>query len=297
MRRSSVTALIALLILAVFRPSPALALGSDLNTPYLIYDRARAVWNAQQYPRYVDSTVVIAVERNGTPEANAYASEQDQDNGNVHVSKFSAEQLANPSTPHGFNIYLTSPGGSMRLKIKPDPVDDPLGVPLLTPTYAFGMRSALLESSDSSSVSLPIIANVSTSHSDYTISLKDNELYDGRDAYHLLLHPARDPNTYRIRELWIDAQSYVTLKAIIAGNLTHPPATQVPWTVTFQTVDGLQYIAMEMANAPLVYSKRETYTQSAILFEDIHTQTAPSTEFLLSQIPVPGALTEPLSTR
>jgi len=42
----------------------------------------------------------------------------------------------------------------------------------------------------------------------YDISLDVAETYEGHPVYHLLLSPQHDPDIYRLRELWIDKQTF-----------------------------------------------------------------------------------------
>ena len=68
-------------------------------------------------------------------------------------------------------------------------------------------------------------------------------------------------------------------------------ATIVPWLVSFQQIDGVEYIDSETAEGPLPFKRDRTYTRAAISFDHIapDTSTLPS----LPSINTDGALMEP----
>ena len=58
--------------------------------------------------------------------------------------------------------------------------------------------------------SLEEIATVYAHNRDYTITLLGTDTIDGHACYHLGLTPTRDPGRYRIRQAWIDEQTFAT---------------------------------------------------------------------------------------
>jgi hypothetical protein len=77
---------------------------------------------------------------------------------------------------------------------------------------------------------------------DYTIALAGIEHVRDADAYHLTLVPLRDPHVYRLRDLWIDTTSFVTLQIALAGLFEGAPYDDARWIVTYVEVEGRNYI-------------------------------------------------------
>lgn len=269
--------------------------------PYGIYDRARHVWAAQQYPAYLSYTIAVNVIEGGVQKSRHYHLTYDARNDVIDVNPVSDEEQAAPPTPSGMVIHL-QPKRQGRVLIDkkvghPSEAVDYLGVPKLSPTYAFGLNtggdgedgpdSAKLvaeirkefhdpvptEKAREQLVSGPLktIAVVSTRTHAYTIAYSGIEPVDGHDCYHLLLTPAHDPQHFRLRELWIDAQTYQTRQLLSAGNFT---GFQAPWLVKFAEIDGAMYIASEAAQAPIGVGDHR-YQQAALAFESIAKTTQP----------------------
>jgi hypothetical protein len=176
------------------------------------------------------------------------------------------------------------------------PPIDFLGVPRLRPNYTFGMapfapaptptpfNSAALVTEIRSEFNDPnphvapspppptdprIIATVVANDRAYTISTLGSEVLDGHNCYHLALRPTRDPGRYRIREAWIDRDTYAPWQLIDASNFVAGEATHVAWTVRFVDIAGAHYIAQERANAP-ISREGAIFLKATISFEDIH---------------------------
>ena len=102
------------------------------------------------------------VQNHGKNLAIHYRGEEEVRRGNIHVDRFSAEEMARPCVPHGINVYLTlgvSTGGAtitgaarqtvtlLTKKLSPDePTYDLLGTSHLSSAYSFGLlESATIE--------------------------------------------------------------------------------------------------------------------------------------------------------
>jgi hypothetical protein len=90
----------------------------------------------------------------------------------------------------------------------------------------------------------------------------------GIDVYHLALTPLRDPDRYRLRELWISTSTYDVIQARVHGNFADRPASTIPWLITFSAIDGATYIASESTEAPLP-NRPVAFDAVAIDFENI----------------------------
>jgi hypothetical protein len=122
---------------------------------------------------------------------------------------------------------------------------------------------------------LKSIASVTAIAHQYTIVLAGIENVDGAACYHLLMHPATQPQRFRLRELWIEMQTYKTRKLLTANNFTN---SKVPWLVTFTDIGGARYIASEVAQAPVGVGPHR-YEYASISFEGIAPTQRPTTFF------------------
>ena len=110
---------------------------------------------------------------------------------------------------------------------------------------------------------LKAIASVTAIAHTYSIELAGIEKIGGADCYHLVMHPAREPQRFRLRDLWIDTQSYQTRQLLVASNFT---SSHVPWLVTFADIGNAHYIASEVAQAPVGVGPHR-YEHASITFE------------------------------
>ncbi len=261
---------------------PAVAT-SPAPDPYALFTAARAAVSRARYPDRVDYTIAVTGLDGSTPRVDHYRAVSRPDEDLVDVAPISQEQAAHPpSVPHGFNFAFTGAvcggkceTGSATVKVpagRPAPSADLLGVPLLAPTYMFGLAYQRPTAGGAQAVStetLPVIAVVSSSARDYAVTLADTPLVDGAPTYHLRLTPLRKPHDNRLRELWIGAADYLPRKAIVAGNFTLAPFVDVPWTVDFSVIAGAPFIARERADATLYLEHRQVVRDASIAFENV----------------------------
>jgi hypothetical protein len=246
---------------------------------YAIWLHARAAVTSAQYPSRLDYTIAVTGLDGQTPTSDHYRASSDTRDGSVRVFPISDEELAKPPpVPHGINVSLNAavciglcwvihqPLGH------PAPYQDPIGEPLLEPTYMFGIRYAIPQKKpqqQDEETTLRTIAVVSSGAPIYRVELIDQPQLDGIPTYHLRLTPLRKPNENRLRELWIGVNDYLPRRAVTAGNFTISPLTDVPWNVDFALVDGAPVISKESAGANLYLGHRRVVRDATIAFEDI----------------------------
>ncbi len=266
-----------------------------LTDPYQIFANARTYWIAQRYPAQLQYTIAESALSGDTPNTRHYAASWDAAANVPLVDPVSAEERANPYRPPAgvpisiLFIPIINIGGPRHgTGIN----TDLLGVPMLTPNYAFGIapyvppqkktsaeivgeiramyhdpmsaaRAAKLPASQ-----LPTIAVVSAGTRRYTVALIDIEPYGDHRDYHLTLTPVRDPKRFRLRALWIDTRTFATDKLDQDGNFASTDARRAPWTVTFRDVGGARYIDTETEWLPLG-SSSGTLHDVTISFENI----------------------------
>jgi hypothetical protein len=140
---------------------------------------------------------------------------------------------------------------------------------------------------------LKTIANVDVVRRHYIIELSGTALIDGHDDYDLRLQPVRDPGDYRLREVWIDTQTFATDRLITQGNFVHGGMTGVPWTVDFRQQDGAPYIASESTTQAFTLDRR-AYDSATVSFESIRPTHIPGYAALMG-FAAADPLTEPLA--
>lgn len=269
----------------------------DDPNPYQLYGHARSVWLAQHYPDYVAYTVAVAVDERGVAKTTHYRAIYDATHDRIYTDGVSEEERVKPYVPSGTNITLEPKRNWMTLFKRhvghPEEAVDFLGVPMLAPNYSFGIAAYVPEVATtqpdqaalvreirrrfndpmsnqkarqlSNAEGLKQIGRVTSTNRDYAISYAGIDSVDGTQAYHLSLRPLHDAGRLRLRELWIDAQTFGTVKLVTQGNFLN---SNVPWAITFAEIDGAQYIAAERALAP-VGSGRHLYERVTISFQGV----------------------------
>ncbi|HEY9085040.1 MAG TPA: hypothetical protein VIN40_03750 [Candidatus Tyrphobacter sp.] len=276
-----------------------LGAGNAAPDPYVIYDQAESFWFSQSYPPYLEYHVAVEVREAAIARVERYASGFDAMDGAIWVDPVSDYEQAHPYVPHGINVSILGMNVG-----KPEPSIDFVGVPILTPTYSFGMAPFIAAAPPGSAESarqlvaairrafhdpyppgrapprsaapnhLLEIAHAVVTRRIYDITLLGVEGVDGHDCYHLRLSPRQDPGRYRLRDLWVDEGSGATWRLREALNFVEGPGTTVPWTVRFDNIAGVQYVADESADAPL-RSRGATYSSVVVRFEGLHAVTIP----------------------
>lgn len=267
--------------------------------PYALFDRAQNFWLGQNYPAYLAYDVAVRVETDKSERVERYRSGFDATSGSIWVDPVSDYEQEHPHIVHGMNIVLLT-----WQVAKPEAPVDFVGVPILAPTYSFGMApfvparppasqddaaalvSAVRRAFDdpypkgrtpppsTHSSRLPLIAHAVATRHIYRIDLLGDDSIDGHLCYHLALHPLRDPGRYRLRQLWIDERTGATWRLQEALNFVDGPGTTVPWTVSFADRDGVQYISDERSDAAVRYRGLQ-YGRVTVSFENLHAVSVP----------------------
>jgi hypothetical protein len=243
---------------------------------YAEFARVRAAVAAVRYPQRIEYAVVVSGDDGAEHRSDRYRARYDPDVGELRIQTISTREEEHPSTPHGFDLTATiSFWGVVILHTKnltpTKSIEDLLGVPFLTPTYSFGIAHAFAPTSDATpapgATGLKTIAIVSAETHDYAVRLDGNSIIDGTTYEHLILRPLRDPNKYRLRELWIDPATELPRRAIVARNFTVAPEDTVAWRVDFATLNGALYIASETALSTLQEAHGRAVSNATITFD------------------------------
>ncbi len=86
------------------------------------------------------------------------------------------------------------------------------------------------------------IVTVEAVSRDYSIALAGMESVRDVDAFHLSLTPVRAPAVNRLRDLWVDAVTYDTLRLAMRGLFRGKPYEDARWVVSYVKMDGRSYV-------------------------------------------------------
>ncbi|MBC5801158.1 MAG: hypothetical protein GIX03_10865 [Candidatus Eremiobacteraeota bacterium] len=248
-----------------------------------IFSRARDAASTQHCPARLEYVIAVAAEINGHAVQNHFRATYLYDLDYLHVAALSEEEERSPHVPHGANIVVapfgvTLIGLSRALTAKfnhAGPPPELLGVPELEPSYTFGLtRGRAPEvAPQSAGVQSPsplrLIGSTGARTRDYDVQFVAVEKYGSAEAYHLRLTPVRDPTRYRLRELWVDVDSYAVLQAVTQGNFSDGPPTRSKWRTTYHDLNGCRVIDREVAFETLAYGRDRAYQKTTISFHII----------------------------
>jgi hypothetical protein len=244
------------------------------SDPDQIFRSARKAWSLIAYSRYATYTVVIKFRNGQANVTRHYDAIADLRRDIVFARTFSREEIANPSIPHGISVKVGSVNGQGGAEANNESNSDRIGPLALSVNYSFGISLLPQKTQVVSSgkeiqfpPNLPIIGTTGTTTHDYTVRLIDT--LAGGKTYHLGLEPTHDPGRLRLRQMWVDAATFVTKRILISGNFNKDPYTTVPWLIDFTRIGGADYITKETAEAPLDFDDNTPLPNVTIAFEDL----------------------------
>ncbi len=167
-------------------PEPATAL-----TPMQIFIKARQTWKARPLPPFIKYRV-----------AGEFNRKRKHLTADYEVTyRTSDREAMTVSVPHSSKEKIERTFGPPR--ISPDAT---FGV---APRPAYASDTMTTDPSVSATPAPSVIGRVSVIVKiPYDMSLDVDDVYEGHPVYHLLLSPQREPDIYRLRELWIDKQTF-----------------------------------------------------------------------------------------
>jgi hypothetical protein len=282
-----VIAFVLATLVAQATPAPASTTAPTLD-PYAIYAAARHQRTEAGYPRYAVYDAVVHYTIGNKPIIRTWDTVEDLQKRLVFSHGISKEEQAHPETPEGTNIGVgigssgvqtpqqngsILPGG---MTLNDAASTDPLGQVTFAVNQDFGIAlnaPPISQTQDLVDISttkpfLPHIGSTAVVARTYTITNLGNVTEKGRLLYHLALMPVRDPDRYRLRELWIDAKTYDVVHAKVSGIGNGEPFSTTAWLIDFRQWEGGTYIERETALDSLQDSG-ETCYNVVITFEDV----------------------------
>ena len=243
-----------LLIATSLGAAPAAAPDASPLDPNAIFDNVRHAWGAGAYPRYAEYVAVVSFHNDKRFVRRTWETTEDMRSGVVYSRPFSREEDAHPYTPHGVNISIPFLS-KLNREHQPDPIghvtlaiDQDYGLAPGERKFASVSASAALEAQRSA---LPVIGRTGTLARDYAVTLLETADDAQGTEYRLGLQPLRDPRRHRLRELWVDASTWLPEEAVVEGIGNRAPLDSVRWRIEYRQTDGGTYIARETALAPL----------------------------------------------
>ena len=258
-------------------PMPSPTPGQDQILGERMWSAVRRAWGDGYYPRYATYTVGIRYERDGMRVELHYQTFEDMRRDLVYARAFSAEEEANPKTPHGFDIGLGSLNGQGGIKVSHDRSDDPVGTLALGVNQDYrigrGDREIRAESNAgdaANATTLPEIGRTTTgAKPDYDVRLIGTAAEGALQVAHLQLRPLKDPHQYIVRDLWVNVANNIVLRARLAENFNQGPLHDTTWIVTYTQIGGAPYIQSETAETEVGYPEDITLKNVTISFTDI----------------------------
>jgi hypothetical protein len=250
-------------------------LGDVPPAPDTIFARAKAAWRERAEMPFVSYGLRERYEWRGRVHDNWWQVQYRTADRALALQRIivaSQEDARLRGVPITLNFRLhDNPARADSVDTNPDADAFPILDPEIDPNASFGMlgherRSSLVgvatASPDAAATALPSAApaiaaaptpepgqtplreliRVEAVARDYRIELAGTERIRDADTYHLMLTPLRDPRVYRLRDLWVDTQSYVTVQLALAGLFDGKPYADARWIVSYVPIDGRYYV-------------------------------------------------------
>ncbi len=268
-RADAIAMLVAFGATAAVFPTPARAeaLGADA-----IFNRAKNAWREREEAPFVSYALRERYTWRDRVHDNWWqASYRDSDRGLALQRQIvpAQEEARMKGVPIHLNVrFHGGLGRADSLDTNSDADAFPVLVPLVEPNSSFGLLAhearaqlSLASRTEPSTLAAATPALTATPEAvvadpnglrelgrveararDYAIVLVGLETIGSVTAYHLTLTPLRDPNVYRLRELWIDAQSFRTVRLAMHGLFEGKPYDSALWLVSYVEIEGRNYV-------------------------------------------------------
>jgi hypothetical protein len=274
MLRSALLAFVAAAALLGAAPQPTPTPSPNAAAEEL-YAQARAYWRARTDVPYLRYGALVRYLHNGHVFDNWWDAYERTSDKAIALTPLvdpveNNRRIAGvPFSIFGIKIFDTNPDAE---PIRLDP-------PRIDPTSSFGIAGREASVTFPTPEPLPAtgasddlreITRVEASSRDYQIEIAGHEPLDGVDTIHLTFVPLREPAANRLRDLWIDPQTYRTLQANVQGILSGKPYDGVKWTVRYTLVDDREYLQQLIADEPLHFGLDTTIPKFEYDFVDYH---------------------------
>ncbi len=219
-----------------------------------IFARTRAALAARTYPATMKYGIRISGYRNGGWTGRTYDAFEHWPKRTVFARSISEEEAANPYKPPMFASSFFGNFGPPPAQSGGPQGPHILGFPELAVSYGFGLvpRETVEAAPEPTGTGLRTIGTVRAVTRTYDVRLAGEENVDGSACWHLTLRPLGNPGTYRVRELWVDEDSYETRKLVTDGNFTRKETGSGLWTISYVQSGNTWYLANEVSQGAVV---------------------------------------------
>ena len=219
----------------------------------LVFQKSREVLRTVRYPSFIAYIVHVRSNTGGKPFLESYHSIVRTQDDIVLTHKTPIETTSKPDAPYGVRFEL------LGYKITPHSKGyqpEPFGIPQISPLYSFGMRPIgevlqMPPTPEPEPSDIRSLGRIEAVAQDYDVTLIGVERYRVRWAYHLRLTPRQDPGVYRLREMFVDTQTFVPWEIVSAGIFPNGAASKVPWNVHYTISNGYWLMTQESTQATL----------------------------------------------
>jgi hypothetical protein len=226
-------------------------------TPEKIFSNARLAMYLHAYPRYITYIIDVQSDAHGKHYHEGYRAMLRTHDNELVVKQTPVYTSNKPPNPYGWTFFGINKTGKAADHIPP-----PFGVPLMSATYDFGLgrppralslsEVAIRALEGATPTPAPkVLGNIEVSGGDYAVTLIGEETVDGHDTYHLGLTPLRDPQSNRVRDVWVDTTTFDVWQLTAQGLYVTGAASDALWTVTFIQLHGYWFIRTESTTATL----------------------------------------------
>ncbi len=230
-------------------PAGTMLSGSD------VLHRTRELLLGLSYPPFVSFAVNVRATIGAKPFAESFQSIVRTRDDIVATHSIPFATTNKPENPYGTDIMI------LGLRLHPtrhnENHEEPFGVPQISPLYSFGLRPpgeimpSLFPTPEPEATDIRSLGRIESFAREYDVTLAGIEPYGPRYVYHLVLRPVSEPTRYRIRDLWVDTQTFVPLKLRSAGIFPQGQAAALNWDVAYTVVNGFWLMDREWAETPV----------------------------------------------
>ncbi len=211
-----------------------------------IFARARAIWNVRDDPPFVTCAILQRYRRGSRSWDNwwnANYRSRDTTFALRRIVDFDADRRRLRGVPlrlqtFGLRVFDTNADAEPIATIEPT-------YPM-TATFDRPIRPATTPASATTDAPEPgglkTVGRVRAITKEYRVEVAADDDDAEPRLFHLTLAPLRDPRTYRLRELWIDRETFAVRRAAISGIYDGEPYISTPFLDTFVEFAGHRYV-------------------------------------------------------
>jgi hypothetical protein len=231
------------MLVALVSLAATTARGNDVPkaalTPEQLFARSRAIASLRSYPKFLEYYIDTSYPYHNRTFRDWFAMKERTSDAKVIGETVPLDPEEERKRLHGINLAI----GPFAVETNPDANPIIVQIMPLGGTSVFGLDQPVTGAKPTPEPSfepgMPTIRDIGrivvASH-EYDVTRVGDEDVHGHATVHLALHPTLDPKRSRLRDIWIDAQTYEPLRLRVAGLLNGDPYDRATWTVEYRQV-------------------------------------------------------------